>query len=725
VCFLLLFFSCKASLAYDTLFVTTQKGFLLEKKQLSIFTDVTNKIPFEKIRTIKAFRQPEKSIPNMGVLHATIWIRFTLFNKTSQHQLLINIKNPHLNHIRLYYPGDNSGNYTYVTGGNLLPVSQHRYENQNNIFEVPIPPYTSRTLYLCINSIGQIVVPVYVGTQDRIFKQINHNDTFFGIYIGIILIMLFYNLFIYFTVRDESYLYYIGFILFLGLSQFCLEGYGYRSLWSAAPFITLRSVNWSAALSGIATILFSRVFLRTREKLPLFDKVAVGFIVLYLITFLLTLFSVYNVSYILIDIISFLSGFAFLGAGIKLAVEGFRPAKFFMIAWSFFILSIILYVIKDFGLIPYNFFTSNILLIGSSIEIALLSLALADKINIYKKEKELSQYKALQVSREKEQFVKEQNLMLESKINERTQKLQLINTELKRTLTHLKDTQSQLVDAEKMASLGQLTAGIAHEINNPINFVKSNIKPLQLDIYELKEVVKKYEDINDKNIKDKLKEMKAFKEKIDFSYILNEIDTLLTGIEEGATRTTEIVKGLRTFSRLDEDELKKANLLEGIDTTLMLLTGIIPNNLSIIKNYHPIPAIDCYPGKLNQVFMNILTNAVQAIKSKPEEKEEKIIITTGKQGENVVIHITDTGPGISAATREKIFDPFFTTKDVGEGTGLGLSIVYSIIEKHHGKIEVHSEEGNGADFVITLPIRQNTSARNALPDMKSSSKPQG
>ena len=382
-------------------------------------------------------------------------------------------------------------------------------------------------------------------------------------------------------------------------------------------------------------------------------------------------------------------------------------------------------MIKDFGLIPYNFFTSNILLIGSSIEIALLSLALADKINIYKKEKELSQYKALQVSREKEQFVKEQNLMLESKINERTQKLQLINTELKRTLTHLKDTQSQLVDAEKMASLGQLTAGIAHEINNPINFVKSNIKPLQLDIYELKEVVKKYEDINDKNIKDKLKEIKAFKEKIDFSYILNEIDTLLTGIEEGATRTTEIVKGLRTFSRLDEDELKKANLLEGIDTTLMLLTGIIPNNLSIIKNYHPIPAIDCYPGKLNQVFMNILTNAVQAIKSKPEEKEEKIIITTGKQGENVVIHITDTGPGISAATREKIFDPFFTTKDVGEGTGLGLSIVYSIIEKHHGKIEVHSEEGNGADFVITLPIRQNTSARNALPDMKSSSKPQG
>jgi signal transduction histidine kinase len=708
----------------DTTYITNENTVLLKNNEIQVFSDVSKTLPFNKIRSLTAFHAPNNTIPNLSVSPAVIWLKFTLFNNTNEQQLLINLKKSNLNYVTLYYPVDNNGNYTFFKGGNLIPISQHKFKDPNNLFEVPIPPYTSRTMYIRIKSIGQIVAPLYVGTIDNIMESINRDRLVFGIYLGIILIMFFYNFFIYFSVRDESYLYYIGYIFFIGFAQFCLEGYGYRFLWNNSPLITLQSINWVGALSGIGAAVFLRVFLHTKEKLPIFDKVLIGFILLYILTILLTLFGLYDLSYILIDVIAFTGSFAFLGVGIKFAAEGFRPAKFFLIAWSFFIASIILYVIKDFGLISYNFITSNILLIGSSIEIALLSFALADRINVLKREKEISQAKALQVSREKEQFVQEQNIILESKINERTFKLQQINKELKRTLKDLKETQSQLVDAEKMASLGQLTAGIAHEINNPINFVKSNIKPLQLDIHDVLELVRKYDELNTENIQDKLKDIHSFREEIEFEYIVHEIETLLSGIDDGANRTAEIVKGLRTFSRVDESELKEADIHEGIDTTLMLLANSVPQNLTIVKDYASLPRVDCFPGKLNQVFMNVLVNAIQAIKSKgtTEEDEERIIITTEKQHGNVVLRIADTGPGIPAAVKGKIFDPFFTTKDVGEGTGLGLSIAYSIIEKHHGKIEAFPREGGGTEFVITLPLKQRVSKQDAPADMETSPK---
>ncbi|HEX5553073.1 MAG TPA: 7TM diverse intracellular signaling domain-containing protein [Chitinophagaceae bacterium] len=708
----------------DTTYITNENTVLLKNNEIQVFSDVSKTLPFNKIRSLTAFHAPNNTIPNLSVSPAVIWLKFTLFNNTNEQQLLINLKKSNLNYVTLYYPVDNNGNYTFFKGGNLIPISQHKFKDQNNLFEVPIPPYTSRTMYIRIKSIGQIVAPLYVGTIDNIMESINRDRLVFGIYLGIILIMFFYNFFIYFSVRDESYLYYIGYIFFIGFAQFCLEGYGYRFLWNNSPLITLQSINWVGALSGIGAAVFLRVFLHTKEKLPIFDKVLIGFILLYILTILLTLFGLYDLSYILIDVIAFTGSFAFLGVGIKFAAEGFRPAKFFLIAWSFFIASIILYVIKDFGLISYNFITSNILLIGSSIEIALLSFALADRINVLKREKEISQAKALQVSREKEQFVQEQNIILESKINERTFKLQQINKELKRTLKDLKETQSQLVDAEKMASLGQLTAGIAHEINNPINFVKSNIKPLQLDIHDVLELVRKYDELNTENIQNKLKDIHSFREEIEFEYIVHEIETLLSGINDGANRTAEIVKGLRTFSRVDESELKEADIHEGIDTTLMLLANSVPQNLTIVKDYASLPRVDCFPGKLNQVFMNVLVNAIQAIKSKgtTEEDEERIIITTEKQHGNVVLRIADTGPGIPAAVKGKIFDPFFTTKDVGEGTGLGLSIAYSIIEKHHGKIEAFPREGGGTEFVITLPLKQRASKQDAPADMETSPK---
>lgn len=273
------------------------------------------------------------------------------------------------------------------------------------------------------------------------------------------------------------------------------------------------------------------------------------------------------------------------------------------------------------------------------------------------------------------------------------------NKDLNVALDDLKKTQAQLVDSEKMASLGQLTAGVAHEINNPINFVSGNVQPLRRDINDILEVLKKYDSVVDQlNLGTRFEDVYALKEELDFDFMLNEIDHLLDGIGEGASRTAEIVKGLRNFSRMDEHELKLANINEGLDSTLLILHNKIKNRITIEKHYGAFPDILCYPGQLNQVFLNLLNNAQEAI-----EGEGNIEIKTWKEENHVKVSIKDNGRGMDPKTKKKIFDPFFTTKEVGKGTGLGLSISFGIIEKHKGNIKVESKPGEGSTFIVSIP----------------------
>ncbi len=267
-----------------------------------------------------------------------------------------------------------------------------------------------------------------------------------------------------------------------------------------------------------------------------------------------------------------------------------------------------------------------------------------------------------------------------------------------------------------MASLGQLTAGIAHEINNPINFVKSNINPLRLDVKDLLDVLNEYDGLhklNDESVyKKKLVEIEKLKRQIDVDFVQKEIDSLIIGIEEGAERTAEIVQGLRTFSRIDEAELKTVSVHDGILSTLVILKNSTPYYITIEKQFNAQGNVECYPGKLNQVFMNIITNAVQAISAKQEKSSpEKIIISTKDvKNDQIQISIKDTGMGMTEDVKHRIFEPFFTTKDVGEGTGLGMAIVFKIIQKHEGHIDIISEPCKGSEFIITLPHKHPVSA---------------
>lgn len=309
---------------------------------------------------------------------------------------------------------------------------------------------------------------------------------------------------------------------------------------------------------------------------------------------------------------------------------------------------------------------------------------------------------------------------LEVRVIERTQELSQANQQLQRQELHLrekaeslaqalrqlKQTQAQLIQNEKMTSLGQLVAGIAHEINNPVSFIYSNLQPAQDYFRDLIELVSLYQE----SYPDPEAEISEFEEEIDLEFMQKDCLKLLESMQSGADRIQKIVLSLRNFSRLDESALKRVDIHEGIESTLLILQHRMAGNhppIEAIKSYGVLPKVECFAGEINQVLMNIFTNAIDAIEEGDRAETGQIKIETRLlEGDRVLVAISDNGGGIDAASTSQIFDPFFTTKPVGQGTGLGLYVCYeTIVKKHHGDLICRSEVGVGTTLEIILPIR--------------------
>jgi signal transduction histidine kinase len=257
------------------------------------------------------------------------------------------------------------------------------------------------------------------------------------------------------------------------------------------------------------------------------------------------------------------------------------------------------------------------------------------------------------------------------------------------------------IKTEKLAAIGTLTVAIAHEINNPINFIASSIQPLKQDIEDLILIYKKYAALQaDEEFSKNLQGIKELESEMELDFSISEIEKLIESISDGSNRTLEIIKDLRSFTYAEEKGKKKYNLHDKIETTLALLKSKHKNRITIEKEYGDLPALDGYPSKINQVLMNLLANAMDAI---PNEGTIKIK-TYQIDEKSIGISILDSGSGMSQEVLSRLFQPFFTTKGEGVGSGLGLLITKGIIEEHHGKISVKSEPGKGSEFIIELPI---------------------
>lgn len=311
------------------------------------------------------------------------------------------------------------------------------------------------------------------------------------------------------------------------------------------------------------------------------------------------------------------------------------------------------------------------------------------------------------------------NLLGQVTVNEKRLRKEMARSA--KALEALQQTQSQLIQTEKMSSLGQLVAGVAHEINNPINFIYGNLPHASEYTQNLLDLITLYQ----KKYPARDSEIKEFEEEIDLDFLVSDLQKMLASMNIGANRIREIVLSLRNFSRLDEAEMKRVNIHEGIDSTLLILQNRIKatathTGIEVVKEYGELPLVECYAGQLNQVFMNILSNAIDALDRESESAiavdepasatsnttpQIRIRTQVSDDHSRVVIRIKDNGPGISAAYQSKLFDPFFTTKPVGKGTGLGLAISYKIVvEKHRGSLKCMSEPGQGAEFWIEIPI---------------------
>ncbi|WP_008316987.1 ATP-binding protein [Leptolyngbya sp. PCC 6406] len=306
--------------------------------------------------------------------------------------------------------------------------------------------------------------------------------------------------------------------------------------------------------------------------------------------------------------------------------------------------------------------------------------------------------------------------------------IQIFIGQLEDALAELQSTQTQLIQHEKMSSLGQLVAGVAHEINNPVSFIACNINYAEDYAKSLMALVAHNQTQLQLLSKDFQAEATDPDSDLDLNFVMTDFPKVLDSMRLGADRIRTIVQSLRNFSRLDESDVKAVDIHEGIDSTLMILNSRLKNpvngaamargrstTIAVEKHYGDLPKVECYAGQLNQVFMNILGNAIDALDTEPQIAPPVITICTERHGDYAHITIHDNGGGISPEAQSRLFDPFFTTKPVGKGTGLGLAISYQIVvDRHHGQLHCTSEPGTGTTFTIEIPVRQSGGGKLAL-----------
>ncbi len=686
------------------------------KKLFSVFSFITffastclcQDVNIEYHRGVKSEIELKKyngSTLSLGISDDTCYGRITINNlDLSVGMFTIQIDNSLLDEFVVYK--DSTFRVKVYQGGQKYPSF---LDNTGYSFQLPNLNGKS-TFYFKAFSDEQLIIPIKVHYDflDFIKAEITKRSFYF-FYLGVMLVMILYNIFIYWTVKDKTYLRYVFYVGTVLLTQFVISGYADKYFWPNSGSVSQFMSSFIPILSGIATVIFSIDFIRTKLYSNTIHRLLNIFLVSYFVALFLLFADFATLSQYIINF-NAACALILIPAALRAIKGGYRPAKYYLIAWMFFLIGVTMYAFRNLGLIPFNSVTNYAMPIGSAIEAILLSLALADRINILKREKEASQAQAILMMEENQRLIHEQNAILEKEVEARTREITSANHSLEQTLTNLQLTQKQLVESEKLASLGQMTAGIAHEINNPVNFVRSNVQPLKRDVDELIEIIAQINpNLPVTDLQAKWNALQLKYKELDVDYLQKEIYQLLQGIDEGSKRTADIVRSLRVFSRMDRDALVLADVNECITSTLMVLKNITSKEVTLTTHLDlTLPQIHCYPGKLNQVLMNLISNAVHATKMGNRSIQERLVeVSTEKESDFLKIVVKDNGTGMKEEVRKKIFDPFFTTKQVGEGTGLGLSIVLGIVQEHGGDIRIDSEWNKGTSFTILLPLNTN------------------
>ncbi|MBX7240181.1 MAG: GHKL domain-containing protein [Bacteroidia bacterium] len=678
---LLLFFT--RTEANDTLFYTDPLTIVDIAQYVQIYKDPTNAVSFEQIKNFPdtAFEKSKNFPLSFGNTKSSIWLKFSVKNQTSA-PVFLGFGSNALKIIDVFIY-DESGMLTQRQSGSDRPTNSRDLQRSNVVLNIGQSP---QLIYIKMESRYSLRLPLTLSLIAPLNDIYHKRDVINGLCLGILLAMALYNLFIFFFIRDRLYLYYCLYVL-SGILVFS----HINGLW-----YLVRTNNYyinhflGLQLLMISSVLFSARFLNLKQNMP---RVYIAFIFLSIILIIDIPFDLFFIPFFtnyIVQIIPPFLAISLLIIGIIAHVQGNKSAKYYVLAWGFYFVGGIISALSHEGLLPHNFFTLISLQVGACIECILLGFAMANRINTYREESAQAQALALKRLQENETLIKEQSRVLEEMVSART-------VELETSLEMLKTTQTQLIHSEKMASLGELTAGIAHEIQNPLNFV-NNFSDLSIGLVsEIQEEMQKPQT--------------------DEPYIKELFDDLSKNqgkINHHGKRASNIVKGMLQHSRKGTAQKELTDINNLCDEYFRLAYhGLRAKDKSF--NAEMKTDFDPATGTLNinsqdvgRVFLNIITNAFHAVMEKSRKNisgyQPGVWVQTQKTDNHIVISIHDNGAGIPDSIKDKIFQPFFTTKQRGEGTGLGLSLSYDIIVKgHNGNIDVKSVEGEGTEFIITIP----------------------
>jgi len=639
------------------------------------------------------FELNKKRQIDFGITDLRKWYRLEIRNETDANYLL-EIDKGYIDYLEFYGKND-SNQYTRITTGDLLSISTRPLRTHSFLFPINLKKGETTVFYFNIRVVDPLQFSVNIATIETFLEWDQVRVLINGICFGITIVMILFNLIIYFSIRDRSYLYYILYNTCVLVVFAYLSGYG-NLIWGQhyPGFNSL--AGGMICVTGMFMLAFGNQFLHTKEILPWSYKLINAHIIAYGGIILLNCFGLHAPVAILIQIVSLTAAFSSMVIGVMIARKGYSPAWVFLLGWGIFLTSIVIYILVDLGFIPYSNTAVNPMQIGSAAESVLFALALANKMNFYKKEKDDAQLEAFTALEKNKELIQEQNVILEAKVVERTAELRNSNSHLALTLDNLKKTQDQLIHSEKMASLGQMAAGIAHEIDNPINFIR-NFSESSIQLLE---------------------ELQSGIPQSEKDLLMTDLTQNLSRIAEHGNRADRIVKSMILHSRNRGTELTSTNIVKlGRECMLVAYQGIKAQTPDFecelnVSEQTGIPEIPVIAQEISRVFLNVFHNAFYYMRMKSESCAKKnetytpeLILDFGMNANEIVIRIIDNGTGIPENIRDKIFLPFFTTKPTGEGTGLGLSISYEIMVKvHGGKINVISPDHEGAEFVLILPL---------------------
>ncbi|WP_338844501.1 7TM diverse intracellular signaling domain-containing protein [Massilia sp. W12] len=760
---------------------------------LSILEDSSARLTLHEVHDqmpAGRFRDDIRRRGHFGISSSAWWLRLELRNNSAQtQQMMLELRYANLGLVSLYEGESTAGaeQFNSVHTGNTLPFTSRAWPNHHFIFPLKIAAHSEHTLYLRIAGADTLETPLWLWREAEFLQAEQQDYQWQGWYFGMQSALILYTLLLYLTLRDADFLWYAAAICAFTLSLAGLNGIGNQYLWPnagpAAQGLTLMFGAITTAIQG----QFMRRILNTRENMPLADRI-IRFLIWLQPVWLPLIWFAFAASLPFILLNHVVCACAVLGVSIYACRLGQKNARYFVFSYALVAAAVVLTTLRSFNFLPSNFFTTHALQASTAILALANAYALIARFNGLMAAKAQAQKEALAAQEELVRNLRDAEREQEARVQQRTNELlashsALSNTNSQlnaayesaessrqqaekarqiatRSLNELRAAQKQVVQSEKLAALGQLIAGVAHEINTPIGAVKASGKniadaledvmhkfppmmrileahnlnlflhllrgergPLLSTREERSRVRQLSQELEQAGISDarrkagilaqldpnlRVQEILPLLQHPDSELILtvaNHLATIInstSNINSAVERVTKIIFALRTFSSGEKQgEWSSMHLKDGIETVLMIYQSQIKQGVELVREYENIPPLYCIPDQLNQVWTNLIHNALQAM-----QNHGVLCIRIAQEGAEALVEISDSGCGMSQAVIERIFEPFFTTKAPGEGSGLGLDIVSRIIKRHRGRIQVQSEPDVGSTFFVYLPYLQ-------------------